>query len=152
MNKQQFNSILLKSSLLTTFLLPTLFLIWPHSAKVLAECSSSNNTCNSKNESSSCNSKNPYNLAADTTKLRRIRISWDVCQKNDFYQISWGDSKDDLEQIDDATARSWTYTGARDSTKYTFKVRGCNNHPTQDAAKQPDCTPWTESVVTTPDW
>ncbi len=108
--------------------------------------------CDRKTDNSPCDSRNPYNLVADTTRARKIRIAWDVCQKNDFYQVSWGDDKDDMTQIDDPTARSWTYTGVSDVIKYTFKVRGCNAPTSQEAAQEPDCTPWTELVVTTPDW
>ncbi|MBH8566397.1 hypothetical protein I8748_30300 [Nostoc sp. CENA67] len=152
MNKQQFSSHFFRYGLITAFLFATMSggLISP--AKTLAECTSGAASCDRQAEILPCDSRNPYNLAADTSRIKRIRISWNVCQKNDFYQVSWGDSKDDVAQIDDPTARSWIYTGARDSVKYTFKVRGCNHLSTQDSTQQPDCTAWQELAVTTPDW
>jgi hypothetical protein len=149
MSKTQFNSIFFRCTLTTTVLLLTTLtagLIRP--VKTLAQCPLGSSNCDSK----PCNSPKPYNLVADTTRVRRIRISWDVCQKNDFYQVSWGNDKDDMAQIDDPSVHSWTYTGARDLVNYTFKVRGCNARPTQDPAQSLNCTPWNELTVKTPDW
>lgn len=152
MHKTQFSGIFFRYSLTSLMLLITLSTGLTLPGKTLAECTPGSSNCNSKTDDSSCDSRNPYNLVADTARAHKIRITWDVCQKNDFYQVSWGDDKDDMTQIDDSTARTWTYSGAKDIVKYTFKIRGCNASPTQEAAQEPDCTPWTELVVTTPDW
>ncbi len=151
MNKIQCSSIFFRCSLTTVLLLTTVFVGWTRSEKTLAECANGTTNCVNKAENSSCNSRNPYNLVADTKATRRIKISWEVCQKNDFYEVRWGDDKDDMEQIKDPTARSWTYSRAKDLVKYTFQVRGCNTPVAQDA-KEPDCTPWQQLIVTTPDW
>ncbi|GAX45502.1 hypothetical protein NIES4075_65230 [Tolypothrix sp. NIES-4075] len=152
MNKIQCSSIFFRCSLTTVLLLTTVFVGWTRSEKTLAECANGTSNCANKAENSSCNSRNPYNLVADTKATRRIKISWEVCQKNDFYEVRWGDDKDDMEQIKDPAARNWTYNRAKDLVKYTFKVRGCNTPAAQDTAKEPDCTPWQEFIVTTPDW
>jgi hypothetical protein len=152
MHKIRSSSIFFRYSLASAILLTTFSAELIRPVKTLAECTPGNSNCENKTENPPCDSRNPYNLVADTTRVRRIKIAWDVCQKNDFYQVSSGDGKDDVTQIDDPTARSWTYVGARDLVKYSFKVRGCKARPAQDAAQEPDCTPWTELVVTTPDW
>ncbi|QLE39911.1 hypothetical protein FD723_05075 [Nostoc sp. C052] len=152
MHKIRLSSIFFRYSLTSAILLTTLSAELIRPVKTLAECTPSTSNCEKKTDNSSCDSRNPYNLVADTTRVRRIKITWDVCQKNDFYQVSWGNDKDDMTQIDDPTARSWTYAGARDLVKYIFKVRGCNARPTPDTAQEPDCTPWAELLVTTPDW
>ncbi len=152
MHKMRFSSIFFRSSLTSVILLTTLSTALIPPVKTLAECTPGTSNCENKTDNPPCDSRNPSNLVADTTRVRRIKIAWDVCQKNDFYQVSWGDDKDDMTQIDDPKARNWTYTGARDLTKYTFKVRGCNAPITKDTAEKPDCTPWTQLVVTTPDW
>ncbi|BCL39469.1 hypothetical protein [Nostoc sp. MS1] len=139
-------------SLTITFFLTSLTLNLISPIKTFAQCSAGSNNCNNQPNNSTCNSRNPYKLTADTSRVRRIIISWDVCQKNDFYQVSWGDGKEDIAQVDDANARSWTYAGARDMVKYNFKIRGCNGSSTPSSTQQPDCTPWQELSVTTPDW
>lgn len=137
--KTKVRSSFLRYSLTSVLLLTPLFAGLTRDAKTLAACTS----------------RNPSNLTTSVTGVHKIQVSWDVCQnqKNDFYQVSWGDSKDDIEQINDPTARSWTFTRARDLGRYTFKVRGCNAPTaTKDAVKDTDCTPWSEIKVQAPDW
>ena len=152
MHKIGLSSIFFRYSLTSVILLTTFSAGLIRPIKTLAECTPGTSTCNNKTDNSPCDSRNPYNLVADTTRVRRIQITWNVCQKNDFYQVSSGDDKDDMTQIDDPTARSWTYVGAKDVVKYTFKVRGCNAPTTKDTAQESNCTPWAALVVTTPDW
>lgn len=109
-----FCSSFLRYSLTSVLLLSTLFAGLTRGVKTLAACTPASSTCDSKTNNVPCDSRNPYNLIANITGVHKIQVSWDVCQKNDFYQVSWGDNKDDMEQINDSTTHSWTYTRARD--------------------------------------
>jgi hypothetical protein len=151
MNKPTVLAFFFKSSLASILLLTTLSTGFTRRAKTLAECTPNSANCENKTSNVPCSSRNPYNLTTSVTGVHKIQVSWDVCQKNDFYQVSWSDNKNDIEKINDPTARSWTYTRARDLAKYTFKVRGCNAS-TKESDKNADCTPWSEVKVQAPDW
>lgn len=144
MNKLHCNSIVQSYRLLGTLVLTTVFAGLVTAPKMLAE--------GGETSPGSCNSRNPYNLKADTQSKFQVQLSWDTCDKykNDFYQVGWNltGGSDQIVTINDTNARSWTLTRARDESKYTFKVRGCNNRSSQE----PDCTPWSSVTATTPDW
>jgi hypothetical protein len=88
MHKIRLSSFFFRYSLTSVILLTTLSAELIRPVKTLAECTPGTSNCDQKTDNSSCNSRNPYNLVADTTRVRRIKIAWDVCQKNDFYQVS----------------------------------------------------------------
>jgi hypothetical protein len=79
-----------------------------------------------------------------------VQLSWDVCKKSEFYQVSWSQfgGAETLAKVDDAAALSWTLTRVRDDAKLTFKVRGCNNRPNAES----DCSAWTALTIKAPDW
>ncbi|MBO3459376.1 hypothetical protein G7B40_002900 [Aetokthonos hydrillicola Thurmond2011] len=139
MNKTTFRTFFLRGSLTSVLLLTTVYCGFIRQAKTLAACPTNA-------------SRNPYNLttSASIAAPHKIQVSWEACQKNDFYEVSWSDNKEDTAKINDPAARSWTYTRARDLARYTFRVRGCN--AAKDTAKEADCTPWSEVKVQAPDW
>lgn len=94
--------------------------------------------------------RTPFNLDTDTHTPHKVQLSWDVCQKSEFYQVAWSQygGAETLANVDAAPQLNWTLTRARDEAKLTFKVRGCNNRPNAE----PDCTAWTTLTIKTPDW
>lgn len=140
-------SIILRSLLVTAVSFAPLFSLTPN---VTAECAPGS-TCPSTSQPS-CNSSSrvPFNLETDTQTPHKVKLSWAVCQKNDFYQVGWNRSGgvDTIVEVEDSTALNWTLPRVRDDIKYTFKVRGCSNRPNAE----PDCTSWAEMSITTPDW
>ena len=91
----------------------------------------------------------PFNLDSNTRSPHKVKLSWEVCQKSEFYQVTWSQfgGAETLAKVD-APALDWTLTRVRDDAKLTFKVRGCNNRPNAE----PDCSAWTTLTVKAPDW
>ena len=94
--------------------------------------------------------RTPFNLDANTRSPHKVQLSWEVCQKSEFYQVSWSQfgGAETVAKVEGATILSWTLTRVRDDAKLTFKVRGCNDRP----SAEPDCTTWTTLAVKAPDW
>ncbi|MBW4520018.1 MAG: hypothetical protein KME16_10015 [Scytolyngbya sp. HA4215-MV1] len=150
MNRTPINFRIVRYLLTSALVLPP---IWAGlQANVLANCTSSASNCGSKTDNAACTETNrtPYDLYADTQTAHKVKLSWEVCQKSNFYQVSWNlvGGAPTMVQVNDANTLNWTLTRVRDEAKFTFKVRGCNTHPNAE----PECTPWTELTVKTPDW
>ena len=146
MSPSKLYSTALRSLLLAVSFAP----LFGVTSSVTAECAPGS-TCPSTSQPN-CNlhSRVPFNLETDTQTPHKVKLSWAVCQKNDFYQVGWNRSggADTIVKVDGSTALSWTLPRVRDEIKYTFKVRGCSNRPNAE----PDCTSWAEMSITTPDW
>lgn len=123
---------------------------WSEHQTTLAACVSGAD-CNTNVSNPSCNQvdRTPYNLDSDTRSPHKVKLLWEVCQKSEFYQVTWSQfgGAETLSRVD-APPLSWTLTRVRDEAKLTFKVRGCNNR----SGAEPDCSAWTTLTVKTPDW
>ena len=116
----------------------------------LAACAPSAD-CNAKASNPSCKQADwtPFNLDTDTRTPHKVQLSWEVCQKSEFYQVTWSQfgGAETLTNVE-APTLNWTLTRVRDEAKLTFKVRGCNHR----SNAEPNCSGWTTLTMKTPDW
>ena len=119
-------------------------------SSALNTCASGDD-CKTKASTPTCkqDDRTPYNLDSNTRSPHKVKLSWEVCQKSEFYQVTWSQfgGAETLAKVD-APALDWTLTRVRDDAKLTFKVRGCNNR----SNAEPDCSAWTTLTVKAPDW